>query len=513
MLVAVLVGLVGIHKVNLPSPSFITRNGPGPTVQAGISSLVSDRGANPAIAGGVGKTLTLTANVMLPPTTSVQFDSDNHDLVSLGGSASISKTDPNGSHVIKVPLTVNHDVTVDTPVTITAQFGGSTKQLTVTVKPFLRLLVVRPTTITPGYPLTATIYPYESPATARTVTLTSDVPGFISNGTTVTIAGSGPVVSTIPTGGIGSYTAANVIATADTINPSSAKAAVSVVPITVSSITFNPATVASGQTSAVTVKLAEPVVGPVSEQLSPSSLALIEPVKITGSQGTGPALTKEVLGSTPILVKFSSVATPKAAGFLTLLPVTATISGPTSVIEGDPADYRFTFSGSLTNSHDIRVTSSNPALVPSGDRSVNFGSTQASILVGTFLNGIAYPQTVKLTFSDALGGSVIGAASLTLTKLLSSISIDGSVKGGSNANGSVVFAEIYRGGRSITVSSNNPAAYFGTPGIQTLGIIPFWLSTVPFFINTKAVTKTANVTITVSALGYPPQRFSLVVTP
>jgi hypothetical protein len=211
-------------------------------------------------------------------------------------------------------------------------------------------------------------------------------------------------------------------------------------------------------------------------------------------------------------VKYTNTVTPSQAGFLVVIPITARLfmaSDP--VIEGDTAALDVFLNLGATVDQPIVVTSSDTGSVPNATGTVSAGQAFLQIPMPTNFEALANPKTIKLTVSS--NGLAVGTVSFTLRSIVTSENVDGSVKGGSNASGSVGFFETYNGAGAVTVTSNNPAAFFGTPGASSIRLPANGLSSVPFVINTKAVTKAANVTITVSALGYPAQRFSLMVTP
>jgi len=493
-----------------------------PTVTQGIFSLVSDRGATPAIAGGVGKTLNLTANLVLPLGATVTFDSNNHGLLALNGGASYSTTVTDSSHVLSIPVTAVTDVTTDTPVVVTVSSGGFSKQITVTVKPFLKMLVLRPAAVAPGGNLTVYVYPYEVPKTNQIVNLTSDVTDFLPSGSTVFIQGtdfggtSGPTSITLTTGNVGAGTTANVTATATTTNPSSAKAAVSILAPKVTSITFFSPTVDSGADCTATVTLAAALSQDLTVTLTSGNPTVSPNVDVTipagNTSGTSSLTTDEVVGKSNITVKYTNTVTPSQAGFLVVVPITSQVfmvANP--VIEGDAAPLDLFLHHASAVNQPIVVTSSDTGSVPNASVTIPAGQAFFQIRMPTNFEALANPKTIKLTVTS--NGNLVGTTSFTLRSIVTSENVVGPVQGGQDASGSVGFFETYNGTGTVTVTSNNPAAFFGTPGTQSITLPAHGLSSVPFTINSKTVTKTTNVTITVSALGYPAQRFPLVVNP
>jgi len=493
-----------------------------PSVTQGIFSLATDRGATPAIAGGVGKTLNLTANFVLPLGATVTFDSNNHGLLVLNGGSSFSATVTDSSHVLSIPVTTLTDVTVDTPVVVTVSSGGSSKQITVTVKPFLKMIVLRPAAVAPGGDLTVYVYPYEVPKSSQVVNLTSDVANFLPSGSSVFIQGSdfggtsGPTSITLTTGNVGAGSTANITATATTTNPSAVQAATTILSPKITSITFFSPTVDAGSDCTATVTLSSPLAQDLTMTLVSSNPTVSPNVDVTilagNTSGTSSLTTNEIVGKANITVKYTNTVTPSQAGFLVVIPITSQVfmvANP--VVEGDAAPLDLFLHHASAVDQPIVVTSSDTGSVPNATVTIPAGQAFFQIPMPTNFEALANPKTIKLTVTS--NGNLVGTTSFTLRSIVTSENVVGPVQGGHDASGSVGFFETYNGTGTVTVTSNNPAAFFGTPGTQSITLPAHGLSSVPFTINTKAVTKTANVTITVSALGYPAQRFSLVVNP
>jgi len=491
-------------------------------VTQGLTGIHSDRGATPALAGGVGKTTTITVDCVLPTGTEVDFSSNRPDIVAFGGAATGAAFVSGYLHAVSIAAGTISDVTTDTPVIITATSGAFTQQITLTVKPFLKNLVLRGATVTGGSSLTAYVYPYEVPQTDQVVNLSSSVANLIPSGSTVTIKGlssggtSGPSTVVLTAGTVAADTVGTITATATTTNPSSVSTALDVLAPKVTSISFNPATVASGGSSVVTVTIGAVLASDLTVNLTSSNPTVSPNVSVLVTAGTlsgaNTVTTNQVVGSTPVKVKYTNIVTPTNAGFLTVTPLTATAGmSQNPVVEGDTPSLIVNLSAATSVDLPITVLSSNPTLVPSTGGTVSATTSQVSIPVPTNFTSLANPTTIKLTLTS--NGLTVGTTSFTLRGIVTSENVDGTVTGGNAANGSVGFFETYNGAGTVTVTSNNSAAFFGTPGTLSTTISATGLSSVPFVISTSTVTKTVTATIKVSALGYPTQTFHLVISP
>jgi len=503
------------------SSGFVSVLAPG--VPQSMSSIVTDRGSNPTLAGGVGKTLTLTVPCVLPTGTVINFSSDHPTLVTLGGSSTGAVPVVGSNHAVSIRLGTTTDVSADTPVVVTATNGFFTKQITVVIKPFIKQLLLRAPAVTGGFSLTAYVYPAEVPMTDQVVNISSDHAGLIAN-TSVTIRGisgglsiSGPTTKTLTTGTVTTDTPVIVTATATTVNPSSASSAELIQAARITSISFNAASVASGASSQATVTLATALTTDLNVLLTSSNAAVSPNVNVLitagNLSGTSTVTTNQVIGRSNFLIRYSNTVTPAQSGFLTVVPLTATaFMSNSTVIEGDTPNLTVNLSAAATVDLPITVVSTNSLSVPAAAGTVTAGNSQVVIPIPTTFQALAYPTVIRLTLSS--NGNALGTVSFTLRSIVTSENVvDGSVTGGANASGFVGFFETYTGTRTVTVTSNNPAAFFGTPGTLSVTLPAHGLSSVPFVISTGHVTHVANVTITISALGYPPQRFSLVVNP
>ena len=492
-------------------------------VTPGISSLHSDRGANPAIAAGVGKTTTVTANCVLPTGTEVDFTSDHSSLVTFNGSATGQVFVQGSEHAVSVQVGTGSDVSHDTPVVITATSGTFSKKITITIKPFLRMLSLRSTSVTEGYNYFVYVYPYEVPATDQVVRITSDVPGIIPGATQVTIKGissggtSGPttIFMTAPT--VSADTSAIITATAQTVHPSRASAALDVLAPHVGSIVFDRPNVSTGDSANVTVSLVTPLGTDLTVDLTSSNQAVLPNVSVFIPQGmtsgTASVTSNVIFGTSPVYVRYSNMFTPNQTAGLAVVPLSAFafLTGGSIINEGDTTMVDVQLNATTPSDQAINVISTDPTRVPNASGTISAGTMEVKVPLPTIFTALDGPRSIRLTVTS--NGQKVGTVSFTLRGLITSESVDSTVQGGNTANGFIGFAETYTGTNTITVTSNNPAAYFGTPGTMSQTFNPAGQPSQSFTISTAHVTKQVIATIKISALGYPARMFHLTINP
>ena len=166
-------------------------------------------------------------------------------------------TVPGSATTTTFPITTSV-VTSTTSVSVRATFGTVTKSATLSVKPTaLSSVTITPTSIISGATATATVnLTGNAPASGATVQLANSVPGAASAPATVVVpAGSSSATFTVSAETVPVVTSVRITATYAGLSKS---VSFSVKPNTVTSLSFDPTTVTSGQRSTATVTLASP---------------------------------------------------------------------------------------------------------------------------------------------------------------------------------------------------------------------------------------------------------------
>jgi len=500
-----------------------------PTATSGLTRITSDRGAAPALAGGVGKSVTVNVYFTEDPGTSISLSSPNPKVYVNGGISAFHTT--LGAERVATFTVTADDMTTATPVVLTASDGTASLPITVTVQPFMRLLVTKPTAAVSGQTLTTYVYTFEQPATSQVVTFSGDVPGAVLPGQTCTIVGldtaktSGATLTTVNLGNVNSPTTVNLTATAAT--GSWASAAFTMSNVHIKSITFSSPTIGINTVQGITMTLTGPALVDMQIPLSCTNPQFFAGAAISFNHGdtvgstsfTTPGyLNADGAKTVQISATLNGVKTGGSYSFLTSGYDFGTAQ--TDIAEGNPLLLTFASHQPVTGTYQYRVTSTSPANIPSvafGQVGLNLGSGSQS--TSTNIIGITKPVQVRLASEFVVNGSVVGPAHFTTVTVhpeLTSITLASpSVHGGRRTFG---FFNLYAPCESFlgaSVSSNNPLVSFDTDG-GTTGSFVFFSEgpVVPFQIFTKPVTKPTNVIITfTNPLGYKTRSLSLTLTP
>jgi len=494
-----------------------------PVVSPSLNSIHSDRGATPAIAGGVGKSTNIAVQFAEPIGTTITLSSDSPTLVQVNNANSASYTTVGAEHITNFTVSAIKDVAVDTPVVLTASDGTHALTLTLTIKPFLRLVVLQPTTVLGGGVLTGYVYPYEVPQTDQTATISANpslafssftlpIPGLSSGGT------NGPRMFTVNTNTVATDTTVNVTA-ALVGGASDPSAAFTLVGVEIKSIVFSPSSVNAGQTSTATVTLKNPL--PVDETLTLTSTNPIAPnftVFIPAHTTTGTGSVTTLQQSDPaatLLVDFSDVAhAPSVVGVLKVTPVqVASLSlDRSSVAEGDTPNLTVKLNFTVLNSQAVSIFCSTPAYVGPVTATVAAGSNTVIVPLPTNNTGLTASRQVRI--NGQIGVGRVAATTLTILPEVTSVTLSPlTITGGNSSAGLVSFLETYTGVGSVTVTTSDSVAYIGAPGTQSVTLPANGLTSVPFSISTSTVTTTHHVVITVTPLNRAPVKFNLTVDP
>jgi len=300
-----------------------------PTVTTGLNSIHSDRGAAPALAGGSGRTLNVTVNLVEPTGTPITLVADQAGIVNINGVADQGTTVVSGyNHIASFFVTAN-DVATDTVVNLSVSMDGRTLSIPVRIHPFLKQVILRAATVASGTSTTAYGYPYEVPVTDHVVTLTS-IPSAFSS-TSVSIRGlasgesiTGPTTKALSIGQFAVDTAVTVTA-GDQDGVSSVSSALTVQGIDLASLVCSPETVVSGTPTTLTATLKAPYPTDVDLNITSSDPAHAgnSTIHIVAGQLTGSVSipTSGVTGTKNVSVRFSDAAVAsKVSAGLTITP-------------------------------------------------------------------------------------------------------------------------------------------------------------------------------------------------
>jgi len=296
----------------------------------GLVSVHTDRGTAPALAGGSGKALTVTLNLIEPPGTQVTMLPDVSGVVHINGQDDFyTATVTDASHVLVYKVTVN-DVASDTLIHLTMSLGGQSLTVPLTIKPFLKHVAVRSLQVTGGDATTLYVYPYEVPQTDQVVQIAASPSSGVVSPTSVTIKGiasgasvSGPTIASVQTSVVATDTPVSV--TASHVGGSSAATSFILLGPDVASVVCNPGTVNAGQPANVTVNLKAPYPTDLTFNLTSSNLAYAPNVSVLIPAGqlsaSGSVTTNTFTGKGNVTVRFGGIlSSPAVSGGLEIVP-------------------------------------------------------------------------------------------------------------------------------------------------------------------------------------------------
>ncbi|MGC2194783.1 MAG: hypothetical protein WA628_08905 [Terriglobales bacterium] len=275
------------------------------------------------------------------------------------------------------------------------------------------------------------------------------------------------------------------------------------IPVTLSSVTANPASVVGGNPSTGTVTLSTLApTGGIVVSLSSNTPAAQVPVSVSvaaaATTATFPITTSVVSSTTAALITgvFGS-STQNAT--LTVTPVPVTLSSvtvnPTSVVGGNSSTGAVTLSGPApAGGIVVSLSSNNPAAQVPASVTVLAGAAAANFTISTSGVSSAMSVTISGTYGTTKSaGLTVNPASLSTVSLSPA-----TVVGGSSSTGTVTLTgRAAAGGAVITLASNNPAAQVGPSVTVAAGA-----TTATFPVTTTAVasTTTASISATYSAV-------------
>ena len=425
-------------------------------------------------------------------------------------------------------------VTMATPLTISASYGGVGKSAPLTVNPppmpTVLSFAVSPASVVGGNTATATVtLSGAAPAVGAVVALTSSNTNAATLPASVTVsAGSTTGTATVTTTPVASST--NVTLTAS-YNSTFATATLTVTPPTLVSLSVSPASVKGGvanATGTVTLSGNAPTGGLTVTLSSSNTGAATVPTSVMVSAGsttgTFTVTSKPVSSDSNVTISAVLAGVTKTAVLTVQAPALQSLSvAPTSVAGGQPATGTVTLDAPAP-SGGLSVTlssSSTKATLPTSV-SVAANATSATFIVNT----VPVATDTTATISGVLNG-VTKTADLTITApTLVSVSVDPtSVAGGIASTGTVTISSAApAGGLAIALTSSdshatvptsvsvNAGATTATFTVSTTALAPGAMNVDATITGTlNAVSKTA--TLTIIAPPALPKAASLVINP
>lgn len=410
-------------------------------------------------------------------------------------------------------ITVTSTAAQNLPLTITVA-------LTVTAVPTLSSIALNPTSVVGGNSSTGTVtLTGPAPAGGVIVPLTSDN---VAGQVPVSVTVPGTATSTNFSANTSSVTAATTVTISGTYNNTTKSATLGVrpaVPVTLSSVTVNPASLVGGNSATGTVTLSGVApTGGIVVSLTSDNAAGQVPVSVTVAANTTSAnftvTTSSVTTVTTVTISGTYSSTTKTAT-LAVAPVPVILSSvtvnPTSLVGGNSATGTVTLSGPApTGSIIVPLTSNNSAAQVQPSVIVAANATNANFTVTT--SSVTSAATV--TISGTYNGTAKNAT-LTLTPVplppplvLSSVTVNPiTVVGGNNSVGTVTISGVApAGGATVTLSSNSTSAQVPAGVLVSAGA-----TSATFTVTTAVVSTSTLVTITGQYGGS--QIATLTVTP
>lgn len=476
-----------------------------------------------SIVGGDYPNGTVTLYTPAPAGGSVVTLSTDNPLVVVPSTVTVAAGNTTASFVVQT-----FGVDANTPVTITATLGSTTKNCVLTLLPASALWVtVSPNTVVGGSSTTVTgtlkLNGKAGPS-GVVVSLASSNTSSASVPATVTVAGSTSSVQfPVTTYSVASQQPVTISGTANT----TVSTTLTVNPGSIVSVSVTPTAIVGGDSpnpGVVTISVPAPASGIV-VNLSTNSPYVTVPATVTvaggATTGTFSVKTLGVDVSTPTTITATFGASTKTCN-LTLLPTSAlsvTVS-PTVVVGGSattvtgtvhlngkagPSGVVVTLSSSIASAATLPAT----VTVPAGAGTAQFPVTTYSV---TSPKGVTLSATATTTVSTGLTVNPPGG--------LSSISISpSSIVGGDSPNGGTVTlnAPAPAGGAVVTLSSAN-SSLVSVPGSVTVAA---GSATATFAVTTGGISATTQVVVTGTYLVsqsctetlLPASAYSLAVSP
>ncbi len=333
-----------------------------------------------------------------------------------------------------------------------------------------------------------------APASGIAVNLSADNAA-VSLPATVTIpAGEQMATFTYQVGGVNSKTTANISASLG----NKKSAALTIIPVAASLISFNPTSISAGSTSVGTVTINGPgAIGGTDVALSSNSGSVAVPLKVTVPAGQTTATFTATANGVNLLTTATVTATLNGQSLTAQLTVNpAALSGlsvsPMSISGGGSSTGTVTLDGPAGSSGvTVSLTSSNAIATVPATVTVAAGQKTATFNISTV--GVNSQSIATIT---ATLGAVTKTAILTVDPAtLNSLSLSPiSVIGGSSATATLTLSgPAGSGGTSVAVASSDPSAT-----VPAMVKVAEGSSSATFQVSTNAVNAQTQATITVT---------------
>ncbi|MBL0161145.1 MAG: S8 family serine peptidase [Bryobacterales bacterium] len=459
----------------------------------------------PAIGSGATTTTNrVTLNSIAPPDGArVTLTSSNPEAAQVPASVVV----PCGVAFVNFTITAGR-VPTSSAVVITAAYAGSSKTVNLTVNPTaLSALILTPTSLGGGNPITTGYVTLDSPAPAggAVITLSSTIPAVMPP-VSITVA-EGALRSAnfvVPTTAVSTQTVATISASYNGVTKS---ASVTLRPASLSSLYLSPTTIVAGKTITGAKVLLDGLAaeGGAVVTLTSSSPAVIPPPSVTIPAGANTCATFNITTSTvqvstavtltatwngvaksviltvkpPSLYALTFATTPLTGGKV-LTGATVTLDGPA------PAG------GAV-----VSVTSSDPDAIPPVTVTVPAGATASpAFSITTRIVPAAKAITITATYGGVSRSQNIN---LKVTCVIS-LSVPGlPAAGGKTLGGVTVMLDgpAPPGGATVTLTSSDPLL---APPASVAVAAGAWTSAA-FSVSTGFVSKATSIVLTASYNG------------
>jgi len=498
---------------NTIAPITVTANGVSKTANYTIYPLTISALSLGAPSGGVtgGSTLTsatLTLNSNSPEDgTTVTLSSSNPDVLVPPATVVV----PAGVKTITFSVGTGA-VTADTPVTLTATFGASTRSSSTTVKPGttssgLSALTLSQSSIKGGSSVTGTVtLSAAAPSGGFAVALSSSNAGAAPVPASVTVpAGSTTVSFTVATNRVAADANVTLTASAAGVTRTAALTVLSpdVSAVTLSTSSAAASSVVSGNT--VTLDSAAPTGGFPVALTSSNTAAATVPASITvpaGATSASFSITALAVTTTQTVTITATTGATSRTATLSVVAPTASLSsltlGAASVKGGSGvAVNTVALTAADPDGGTIALSSSHPGVVsvpasvniPAGGTSASFALTTTPVAADTLVTITATYGGVNKTDTITVQRPVLTALSLSKTSEVGGTPV--------LANSVTIDAPAPAGGLSVSLSSSNPAA----ATVPSSVLIAAGSLTGTFTISTLSVTSSQLATITATSGG------------
>jgi len=472
------------------------------------SDSVSSMALKPTIVvGGTGSSGTVTLSQPAPPGNVIVLLNSNAGCATVPSSVTVLAGATQATFMVATT-----SVAVNTTAVITASTGGATASASLVVAPYtVSSLTLNPTSIQGGNSATGTLTLSEPASVGGTVISLSSSDPTASVPAAVTVA-AGATVATFTVSTVGVYIPTLVTITAGSGNASQS-ATLTITPATLVSISLNPATVVSGNSSSSVVGLSGVAPnGGVVEALASSSTDASVPTSVlvpsgqssvkfsvstTSSTVSGSAVISASLGSTS---RSATLTITPSAGIANLT------LNPSAVEGGNASTATLVLSPPApVGGAVVDITSSDPSTTVPAKLAIAAGATTASFTVKTI--AVDTQRVVTITVGNA-NGSQSAFLTVSPASLVSVTLNPATVVAGSSSQGLVTLSGP-TGPSGFVTSLSTSSSEITVPASVT---VPSGQSSVTFSVGTIP-TLVSNIGTVTATIGTVSKSATLSITP